>query len=156
MNRGRPSKYSEDVIELLCDKIANSTDGLKKICDSDDRLPGFRTVFTWLANPDYKDFQHKYARAREAQAELLADEIIDISDSSDRDYIQGQDGTLTVNHEYINRSRLRVDARKWKASKLYPKKYGERVEVENTGNMKFVITTKKRETDTLETNSDAD
>lgn len=140
MDVGRPTKYSEEVIDLLCDKIANSSEGLKKICDSDDRLPGFRTVFTWLANPEYKDFQHKYARAREAQAELLADEIISISDDGSNDTYVTEEGIPQVNFDNIQRSRLRVDARKWKASKLYPKKYGDKIEVENTGETKFVVT----------------
>lgn len=147
MDRGRPTKYSEEITDLLCERIATTSDGLKKICDSDDKFPGFRTVFTWLGNPEYKDFQHKYARAREAQAELLADEIIQIADTPQEGVKirETANGTETVTGDMIDHRRLQVDARKWKASKLYPKKYGERVEVENTGEMKFVITTRKKQ-----------
>jgi len=147
MERGRPTKYSDEIIELLCEKIATSSHGLKKICDSDDRFPAFRTVFTWLSNPNYQDFKHKYARAREAQAELLADEIIHIADTPQEGVKKKQtiNGIEIITGDMIDHRRLQVDARKWKASKLYPKKYGERVEVENSGEMKFVITTRKKQ-----------
>ncbi len=142
---GRPSIYSAEVIESLCDKIATSGEGLKKICESNPNFPAFRTVFTWLNDADKKEFQHKYARAREAQAYLLADEIIDIADDSTNDTQLDELGIPLINHDNIQRSRLRVDARKWKASKLAPKKYGEKMEVENTGTLKFVITPKKKQ-----------
>ena len=150
---GRLTLYSEEVINAICEKIATSGDGLHKICRENDGFPGFRTIFTWLSDPDKKDFQHKYARAREAQAELMAHEIIQIADDSTNDTQVDQDGNIITNHDNINRSRLRVDARKWIASKLAPKKYGDRLEVENSGEMKFVITTRKKDQPTVD-NSD--
>jgi hypothetical protein len=68
-------------------------------------------------------------RAREAQADTLADEILDIADESVNDFMErfGRDGevTLVENPETINRSKLRIEARKWYAGKLKPKKYGD-------------------------------
>ena len=142
---GRQSEYTEEAADIICEKIATSSIGLKHICDNDDRLPVYQTVFRWLADPKNATFRDKYARAREAQAELLADEIIQISDDGTNDTQINEDGMLVTNYDNIQRSRLRVDARKWKASKLYPKKYGDRMEVENTGEMKFIITTKKNQ-----------
>jgi hypothetical protein len=69
-------------------------------------MPGFATVKRWLS--ENADFQAQYARAREEQADFYADEIIQIAD------------TCTD----TNKARLQIDARKWKASKLAPKKYG--------------------------------
>ncbi|AGG31951.1 hypothetical protein MU9_2906 [Morganella morganii subsp. morganii KT] len=70
----------------------------------------------------------QYARAREIQAELLAEEIIEIADDSSGDVIVDDDGKEQTNHERVARSRLRVDARKWYASKLAPKRYGDRIQ----------------------------
>lgn len=142
---GRTSLYTPELADAICDRIATSSDGLRKICNETEEFPDFATVFRWLAKPEYKDFRDKYARARETQADLLADEIIEIADDSKNDTQTDHDGVPIVNHDNINRSRLRVDARKWKASKLAPKKYGERLEVENSGEMKFVITTRKKD-----------
>lgn len=94
-------------------------------------MPSQPTVFKWLGQQE--DFAKQYARAREAQADALADEIVDISDDGSRDYFKDSDGQIVVNHDHIARSRLRVDARKWIASKLKPKKYGEKLSTELTG-----------------------
>lgn len=59
----------------------------------------------------------------------MADEIIDIADDGERDYIKDAEGHETVNYDHISRARLRVDARKWIASKLKPKKYGDKQSV---------------------------
>jgi hypothetical protein len=58
---------------------------------------------------------------------LLAEEIITIADDSSGDVIVDDDGNEQTNHERVARSRLRVDARKWYASKLAPKRYGDKV-----------------------------
>jgi len=78
-----------------------------------------------------------YDRAREEQAETLADEIIAIADETHQDYIEDKDGNERVNGEAIQRSRLKVDARKWVASKLKPRKYGERIHQEQTVTHRF-------------------
>lgn len=78
-----------------------------------------------------------YARARELQGELLAEQILPISDDGSADMVTRyrEDGSeyQAVDQEHINRSRLRVDARKWLASKLAPKKYGDRTAMELSG-----------------------
>jgi hypothetical protein len=85
-----------------------------------------------------KTFRDQYTRAREEQAETLLDEIVEIADDSRHDTIPkvGRDGEEygeQPNSEWIARSRLRVDARKWVVSKLAPKKYGEKIQAEVTG-----------------------
>ena len=67
-------------------------------------------------------------RAREEQADKLFREIIEIADDASGDYVTTSDGKRIVDHENIQRSRLRVDARKWAAARLAPRKYGDRVE----------------------------
>lgn len=99
-------------------------------------MPAIATVFKWLAA--HSEFVEQYTRAREAQADTLADELIDIADDSANDYYDRPVGTegetqRVVDAEHINRSRLRVDTRKWVASKLKPKRYGEKISAELTG-----------------------
>jgi hypothetical protein len=90
----------------------------------------------WQESPHREDFLEKYVRAREMQAEILADQIISIADDESEDiiFVEGNDtsGVTAIpkaNREFIQRSNLRVEARKWVAAKLLPKKYGDRKEV---------------------------
>lgn len=121
---GRPSEFTQETADRICEGIADGL-SLRSICRAED-MPNKATVFRWLAaQPAFSD---QYARAREAQADTLADELTDIADDSGRDFIQTENGPV-FNAEHVNRSRLRVDTRKWIASKLKPKKYGEKLAV---------------------------
>jgi hypothetical protein len=93
-------------------------------------MPDKSTVMRWLAQNEA--FRDQYARARESQADHLAEEILQIADDGSNDTYQTENGEA-VNHDVIARSRLRVDTRKWLASKLAPKKYGDKVTQEHTG-----------------------
>lgn len=126
--RGRPSKYSNAVADTICERLA-SGESLVRVCKSDD-MPGLSTVFRWLA--ENESFRDNYARAREVQADVLADEILDIADDGANDSYTDDEGRERTDHDVIARSKLRVDARKWIASKLLPKKYGERQQVDAT------------------------
>jgi hypothetical protein len=93
-------------------------------------MPTCWSVFRWIdASPG---FAQQYSRARELQADYYADEIADIADDGTNDFMEVQRSKGTVilgDHEHIHRSRLRVESRKWIASKLKPKRYGERLGV---------------------------
>jgi hypothetical protein len=128
---GRPTDYTHDVSIDICARIAEGMP-LTKICKLDG-MPHVATVYRWLADERYKDFRDRYMYAREDQADTLADEIVEIADDTDNDYTETVDGILKYNAENVNRSRLRVDARKWVAAKLKPKKYGDKVQNELTG-----------------------
>ena len=121
---GRPSDYSEDVINEICLRLSFG-EGLVKIC-KDDHLPARQTVISWLFK--HKEFADRYAQAREAQADYLLEELLDIADNTEGDTYTDAKGNVRIDHENINRSRLRVDTRKWVITKLAPKKYGDRVE----------------------------
>jgi hypothetical protein len=125
---GRPTKYNEELALKICERLAHSDKGLVFICNEFDLNPS--TIYEWINNNP--EFSNKYARAREMQADYLADQIIDISDETTNDTIKTEAGLELTNHEAIARSRLRVDARKWKASKLYPKKYADRIDSDLT------------------------
>lgn len=122
---GAPSTYSHALAAEICTRLA-AGESLRRVC----RRPGMpdpSTVYDWLNDPRKAEFTEQYSRARAAQADTYADEIVDIADDSKNDYIEGENGP-ELNPEAVQRARLRVDARKWFASKLAPKKYGEKIE----------------------------
>lgn len=118
----RPTDFKQDTCDLICERIVEG-ESLRSICTADD-MPAIRTVFNWLGKHDA--FVQQYTRAREAQADTLADEIVDIADDGSRDYVTDEKGHESVDYDHIARSKLRVEARKWIASKLKPKKYGDK------------------------------
>lgn len=129
---GRPTDYNEEIADIICDLIATSTKGLAKICIDNPELPEERTIHRWRVK--HESFRQQYVKAKQEQAELLAQEILDIADESTGDVKYDKDGNESLNGEYVARSRLRVDARKWVASKLLPKVYGDKQEAEATQN----------------------
>jgi len=139
---GRPGKDWTAIRRDLLQMIATSNKSLKKclneINPKYNEKVAVITVFDWIH--DNPEFAKQYARAKEEQADYLADEMLDIADdrSEDEIFIEADDASgktakRVCNKEFINRSRLRVDTRKWLASKLKPKKYGEKVDVTSGG-----------------------
>ncbi len=124
--RGRPTRYTPEVAADICTRLAEG-ESLRSICD-DAAIPARSTVLGWLFDGEHEEFIDQYACAREAQAEGRADEIVDIADDVLSDFTTDKDGKVTVNHDHIQRSRLRVDARKWIAAKLLPKRYGDKMQ----------------------------
>lgn len=130
---GRPSIYSDELAERICDLVATNSSGLKKLCSENDWMPRHVTINQWRWKKP--GFSTQYAQAKVAQADLLAEECIEIADETSRDSIlksnrEGEEYEV-ANSEWINRSRLRVDTRKWLASKLIPKVYGDAKRVED-------------------------
>lgn len=122
--RGRPSRYSNWIARAICLRLMDG-ESLRSIC-ARDNYPGRRTVLYWLNQNE--DFLRQYTQAREIQQELLYEELFEIADDGTNDYYmkEGKDGSefLAVDSEHINRSRLRVDTRKWVMERMAPKKYG--------------------------------
>jgi transposase-like protein len=127
---GRPTKYSEELADRICEAIANSNRGLVTICKQEG-MPTRSTVHKWIS--ENKQFSDKYAKAREDQADYLAEEMLEIADNSTNDTTLNRMGEEIENREWVNRSRLRVDTRKFIASKLKPKKYGDKLDLTTDG-----------------------
>lgn len=128
-------KFTIELFDSICDEISQSSRGLVSICK--DKGLNANSFYEWIAKD--KELGDKYARARELQADFLADEIVELS-SNERIFNEQTEGSndvgtfsSTTRKDNYNRTRLEIDARKWKASKLYPKKYGERVDVTSGG-----------------------
>ena len=90
-------------------------------------------MFTWLKR--YPEFSEQYAQAKICQIELLVDEIMEISDDASQDQYVNELGVVVPNPPAITRARLKVDTRKWLASKLVPKVYGNKIDIEGDNSM---------------------
>ncbi len=123
---GRPSRYTADLAAEICRRLAEG-ETLRAIC-RDEAMPAISTVMGWLFNGKHEDFSEQYARARARQADALFDEALEIADDASGDWAVDKDGKKTLDHEHVQRSRLRVDTRKWAAGKLAPKRYGDKLQ----------------------------
>lgn len=130
---GRPTLYCQELADLICERVATSTLGLARLCELHKDLPAKITVNVWRYR--HPEFAAQYAQAKLKQADLLAEEMLDIADDGTNDWMEsfGDDGEsigYKLNGEHVQRSRLRIDTRKFLASKLLPKQYGQQVEEE--------------------------
>jgi hypothetical protein len=135
---GRPTKYSEELGNKLCSELALGQ-SLRTVCKSDD-MPCVATVFNWFKL--HEEFLEQYTRAKEESADALTDEMLDIADDASNDWMEKLDKEeqpmgYQLNGDHVQRSRLRIETRKWLASKLKPKKYGEKIQQEISGEVKF-------------------
>ena len=107
----RKSIYTDELAAAICERIANG-ESLRAICRDDD-MPNNATVMRWLMFDDVPVFREQYARAREAQADALADMMLDVA--------------LVSSSESAQSDRVKVDVYKWRAGKLKPKVYGDKL-----------------------------
>lgn len=131
---GRPSSFTQETADVICERIANG-ESLRLICDDDD-MPDKATVFRWLKAE--QDFCDQYARAREAQADTLFDEILHISNTpvvGEKTKTDKDGNVETSTGDMIEHRRLQIETRKWMAGKLKPKKYGEKLDLNVSGSL---------------------
>lgn len=134
----RPSEYTQEMADKICERLAGG-ESLRRIC-LDEGFPDASTVHRWVLTDTEGSksagFHKQYARAREIQAENMFDEILDIADDGSNDFMAITKGNETYeieNKEVTNRSRLRVDSRKWYLSKVLPKKFGDKLDLTSLG-----------------------
>lgn len=109
----RPSKYSEELVNEICEKIADG-ESVRSICSRED-MPERETIRLWLK--DKPEFLGQYARAREDQADGLFDQALDILKEDFKDNVD------------VQAAKVRLDVIKWTAGKLAPKKYGDKIDM---------------------------
>ena len=143
MPAGRPTVFTDEIAARICEEIADGR-SLRSIVANDDGMPARSTVFKWLS--ENKQFSDLYARAKDAQADVLFEEILDIADEATTTVKSLGDGDEVVvfDNVAVQRNRLRVDARKWMAGKLRPKKYGDKLEIAGDPDAPVKIETIKR------------
>lgn len=132
------SKYTPELADAICEHIAQGK-SLREI-GAMDGMPDKATILRWCAKNE--TFRDQYARAKEDYAEFIAEEILEISDNAINDWMEANgdnDIGYKLNGEHVQRSRLRVDSRKWLAGKLKPKKYGDRMNYDVNGDVNHIV-----------------
>jgi hypothetical protein len=139
MPAGRPTDYNEEITDIICERLA-SGESMRAI-SRDETMPAMSTLFLWLRT--HEGFSEQYAKAKEESADALVEDMLDIADNqvSQPLVVNGKpveiDGRLieTKDGPSVQHAKLRVDTRKWAASKLKPKKYGDRLETHHSGSI---------------------
>lgn len=129
---GQPTIYTTEIAIEICTAIATDTVSLKSLCKRNEHFPSVATIFNWLSSN--KEFLDLYTRAKEQQADMMAEDILDIADDGSNDFMTITKGDMSYeveNKEWTSRSKLRIESRKWLAAKLLPKKYSEKSQIEN-------------------------
>jgi hypothetical protein len=112
---GRPSDYSEELADRICDLMMDGK-SMRKVAAM-ETMPDRSTMLRWLvAHPD---FAAKCARAREIQADLMDDRVLETAELCDE--------------SNCHSSKVKISAYQWRASKLAPKKYGDKQSLEHSG-----------------------
>ncbi len=132
--RGRPTKYTPELAEGILERLS-SGESLTSICAAEE-MPKRTTVVKWQGQHD--TFATLYARARVAYADAIFDEAIEIADDASGDWTtrtKNGEEIRVVDHENIQRARLRVETRLKAAAKINPAKYGEKLDVNMSGEL---------------------
>ncbi len=122
-------KDKDNIFEYVCQEIEKGR-ALRNVL-KDENMPSTSTFYQWLDNDEVKAKQ--YARATEVRADIIFDDILAIADENTNDTSINENGIEVVNNDVIQRSRLRIDARKWVLSKLNPKKFGDKTDITSGG-----------------------
>lgn len=130
--RGRPTKYRDSVARGICIRLMLGQ-SLNEICKL-KQYPSKVTVFAWLHKNER--FLNQYRYAREIQQESHLDEMFEIADDASNDWMErtGKDGESVgwqLNGEHVNRSKLRIDTRKWVMERMAPKQYGNKQSIDH-------------------------
>lgn len=135
------SKFNEQLFDSICDRIADG-ETLRQIC-RDTGMPNWRTFYDWLEGDDKLGenglgLSARFARAREAGFDKIAEETLEIADDGTNDWMEKQDkdggnAGYVLNGEHVQRSKLRIETRLKLLAKWSPKKYGDKVELSGPG-----------------------
>ncbi len=124
---GRPSDYTPEIALKICEELAEGATLRRLVATG--QYPARSTIFDWLVKHD--DFRRQYGLALQLRLDARADEILDIADDKDDDYLvvkseDGEDAAPVVreNPTVINRSKVQINARQWLMAKESPRKYG--------------------------------
>lgn len=118
---GRPTMYTDELAQEICDVVSLSEKGLRRLCEENDHWPDKITIFRWRR--DNEQFCTLFDKAKENQMEVQAEELMNIADDIDQNKTMVQ----------VQHSKLRIETRKWTMERLKPKKYGSRTQTELTG-----------------------
>lgn len=137
MAGGRPTKFTKKLADSICAELADGK-SMRTIC-KEEKMPAMATIFRWLREKE--EFREQYETAKQECADAMIEDILDIADNQVEQPILVEGKPIEIDGKAVTikdspsvqHAKLRVDARKWVASKLKPKKYGDRVTQEHVG-----------------------
>ncbi len=129
--KGRPTKYTPELAEEICDSIASSSDGLSLLCSQNPHWPARQNIFIWLRK--YSDFRDNYTRAKQQQGEVFVDHLQELM--AEEHKYQDEFGNERID---VGMLRLKIDTIKWQAGKLLPKQYGPVIDDKKTASESLV------------------
>lgn len=122
MAGGRPTLYTQELADLICERVATHREGLKKICAKFDDMPDETTITLWRIK--HHEFSLKYAEAKRIQVDKIVDELDDIMDENLGHYTDPE-GNKRIDSPSATIAIAKANNKKWLASKLAPKLYGD-------------------------------
>lgn len=134
--------YSAEVADAICERIGEG-EPLRAICRTEG-MPSWRSVYRWME--DYPEFAARIAHARTRGFDSIAEECLQIADETSHDTVMvGSDDNTreAANTEWISRSKLRVETRLKLLAKWDPKRYGDKITQEHTGNVAIETITRR-------------
>ena len=129
----RLSEYDPEIAAQVCLLISTESKGLRAICESDERFPDPATFYRWMLS--HAELREIYTRAKDEQLQILADEIQQIADETQVGEvitIKGDEREVKM-ADMLEHRKLRIESRKWLLAKLAPKKYGDKLQTEHSG-----------------------
>jgi predicted RNase H-like nuclease (RuvC/YqgF family) len=126
MASGRPTTYTDELADKVCDAVASTDEGLDHICAAHDWMPDQSTVYLWRTK--HPIFSEKYLKAKALQGEIFAEGTLRIAKQK-ATYFDGE-GNERVDPGHVAWQKLNVNTRQWHASKLAPKIYGDQKQIE--------------------------
>ena len=122
MPAGRPTTYTPELAKYVCDIIATHACGLNKLTKMYEKFPDKSTIYAWMhAN---EQFSNQYLVARQKQATVLADSMLDIVNEIPT--LEDKEGNERIDSGMLGKAKLEYEVLKWHASKMAPKIYGDK------------------------------
>ncbi len=147
MPAGRPSIFTPELSEIILQRVADG-ESIRSIC-RDDAMPSLSAFFRWIV--EKPEFKEQYDTATDVRAETIFEEALEIADTvliGEKVKTSGEGDTLkteTQTGDMVDRARLKVDTRKWFLSKLKPKRFGEKLDLNHSGNLEIGLTDRLKE-----------
>jgi hypothetical protein len=132
--RGRPSKYTPELVEEICERISKG-EPLRQIC-RDEHMPHWTAVYDWMRKQE--SFAIRIADARELGEEAIAQECLEIANSplmGEETTIKDNGGIETKRSDMLGHRKLQIETRLKLLAKWNPKKWGDRQHVEHSGKL---------------------